>query len=275
MRRGILFAVLSMLLAIFLFAQQDQVPREPRKDDRGLLKIDPIYFDLAANTGGDFYFWAPGEFAASTLQMPIHREDVLLSYGSVESKKSFDIPVESGVKEMTLFAGIQRKDLAMLIRPDGTVVRDVQAFQHMLIATVKAPAAGTWRLELHGAGMYAVTAHVKPADDGPELVRFAFVVPGGRPGHEGMFPLKRPLQAGESLACEVSLSGSVKEPELLFVTRDASLIGSTPIARAGEDEYAGQCTVPDVPFRAVIRGTDAKGTRFQRSESPLHIPEKK
>jgi len=265
--------VLSLLLATLLIAQQDQTPRQPQKNERGLLKIDPLYFDLAANTGGDFYFWAPGEFSASRLQVPLHHEDVLLSYGSVDAKKVFDIPVESGVKELTLFAGIQRKDLAVLVRPDGTVVRDVQSFQHMLMATVKAPAAGIWRLELHGAGTYAVTAHVKPADDGPELIKFAFVERGGRPGHEGMFPVKRPVRAGESLPCEVSLSGSVTEAELAFVTRDGSLIGVIPIVSASADQYAGSCAVPKTSFRVVVRGRDATGAAFQRIESGLRIPE--
>jgi hypothetical protein len=266
--------VILFLLAALLFAQQDQTPRPLQKDDRGLLRVDPVYFDLAASTGGDFYFWAPGEFAASRLQVPVHREDVLLSYGSIEREKSFDIPVETGVKELTVFAGIQRKDLAVLLRPDGTVMRDIQSFQHMLIATVKAPATGIWRLELHGAGMYAVTAHVKPADDGPDLIKFAFVEPGGRPGHEGMFPVKRALTASESLACEVSVSGPIKEVELLFVARDGSLIRVTPIT-ASDGEYIGHCTVPDVPFRAAIRGKDSNGTAFQRIESPLHASERK
>jgi len=149
-----------ILFLLFLLVQQDQTPRPPTKDARGLLKIDRTYFDLAANTGGDFYFWAPGEFAASRLQMPIEREPVVLAYGAIETEKTFEIPVESDVKELTVFAGIQRKDLAVLVRPDATVERDVQSFQHMLIAIVKAPAAGIWRLELHGAGTYAVTAHV-------------------------------------------------------------------------------------------------------------------
>ena len=34
-----------LLLAALLFAQQDQTPRAPQKDDRGLLKIDPVYFE--------------------------------------------------------------------------------------------------------------------------------------------------------------------------------------------------------------------------------------
>src|SRR5438309_7788893 len=149
-----------ILFLLFLLGQQDQTPRPPTKDARGLLKIDRTYFDLAASTGGDFYFWAPGEFTASRLQVPIEREPVVLAYGSIETEKTFEIPVESDVKELTVFAGIQRKDLAVLVRPDTSVERDVQSFQNMLIAIVKAPAKGIWRLELHGAGTYAVTAHV-------------------------------------------------------------------------------------------------------------------
>jgi hypothetical protein len=252
-----------------LFAQQDQIPRPPRKDDRGLLQINRQYFDLAASTGGDFYFWAPGEFASARLQVPVHHEGVLLSYGVIESEKSFEIPVEAGVKEMTLFAGIQRKDLAVLIRPDNTVVRDVQSFQHMLIATVKAPATGIWRLELHGAGTYAVTAHVKPGDDGPQFDSFNFVEPGGRPGHEGMFPVKRAVHAGESLACEVALSGTIKEAELAFVTGDGFLIGTTPITPVSTGQYTGRCTIPRIPFRVAVRGIDSNGAAFQRIESRL------
>ena len=223
--------MIYFLFAAVLVAQQDQTPRP-------VSKVDPVYFDLAASTGGDFYFWAPGEFASSHLQVPVHHENVLLSYGSIESEKSFDIPVESGVKELTVFAGVQRKDLAVLVRPDGTVVRDVQSFQHMLIAIVKTPASGIWRLELHGAGPYAATAHVQPADGGPHMGRL------------------------DLATCDVSTSGSIKDAELMFVARDGSVIS---LARDG------RCTVPDVPFRAAIRGKDSNGAAYQRIESALHV----
>jgi hypothetical protein len=264
-----------LLFASLLGAQQDQTPRPAKKDDRGLLQINHQYYDLAANTGGDFYFWAPGEFATARLQVPMHGDDVVLSYGAMETKKSFDIPVESGVQKMTLFAGIQRKDLALLVRPDGTVAVDgqpgvtIQLFQYMIIATVAAPTAGVWRLELDGAGTYAVTAHVKHGDNGPDFAGFEFVEPGGRPGHEGMFPVKRPIRVGESLACKVALAGSVKETELAFVTGDGSLIGTMAISAAGEGESIGRCTIPSIPFRVVVRGVDGRGMRFQRIESRL------
>ena len=53
---------LSLLVVPVLPAQQDQLPRPPKKDDRGLFQINREYFDLAASTGGDYYFWAAGEF---------------------------------------------------------------------------------------------------------------------------------------------------------------------------------------------------------------------
>jgi hypothetical protein len=110
--------------------------------DRGLLQISREYYDVAANTGGDIYFWAPGEFATARLQVPVHREGVVLSYGTLETKKLFEIQVESGVEEMTLFAAIQRKDLAVLIRPDGSVARDRDGEER----------AGAHRLRLRRAG---------------------------------------------------------------------------------------------------------------------------
>lgn len=273
--------MLFLLLAVsVLMAQEDQRPRPPVKDDRGLLQINRQYYDLAASTGGDFYFWAPGEFATARLQVPVHGEGVVLSYGALESKRVFEIPIESDVKEMTLFAGIQRKDLAVLVRPNGSVARDrddgvaIQLFQHMLIATVKTPSPGVWRLEIDGAGTYAVTAHVKANENAPDLISFDFVEPGGRPGHEGMFPLKRAVRAGESLPFEIALSGAIKEAKLEFTAQDGSLIGTTPITATTAGQYEGRCTVPRVPFRVAVRGVDAKGAPFQRIESHLRVSAK-
>ncbi|HEX9639893.1 MAG TPA: hypothetical protein VGB13_01110, partial [Candidatus Krumholzibacteria bacterium] len=150
-----------LLLCTTALAQQDQTARGP-------LRINKEMFELAAATGGDFYFWAPGEFAAAKLQIPIHGEDVVLAYGTLEGKRMFEIPVESGVEELTLFAGIERKDLAVLLRPDGTPERDaLQSYQHMTIAIVKSPTPGMWKLDLQGAGTFAVTAHVQSTTSEP------------------------------------------------------------------------------------------------------------
>lgn len=267
--------LLVLCAAVAADAQEDQTPRPTTKDSRGLLKINRDFYELAASTGGDFYFWAPGEFAASQLQVPIQHEEVLLAYGSLDAKRVFEIPVESGVRTLTVFAGIQRKDLAVLVRPDGLVVQTgdrgaaVQSFQHMFIATVDAPPPGIWKLELTGAGIFSVTAHVRPGDEGPQLVDFDFVEKRGRPGHEGMFPLKRSVRAAESLPCELAFSGTVQKLQLEFVAKDGATIGRAAVERSDDEHYAARCTVPKEPFRVAVSGVDAAGRAFRRVERGL------
>jgi len=54
------------------------------------------------------------------VQIPVHHDGVLLSYGALESKKSFEIPVESCVKELTLSqASSGRISRSLSARRDG------------------------------------------------------------------------------------------------------------------------------------------------------------
>ena len=80
----------QVLIAFLLAAalQQDQTPRPVVKNERGMLPVNKTYFDLAANTGGDIYFWAPGEFASAKLQVPLPGVPVVLSYGSTLTSRA-------------------------------------------------------------------------------------------------------------------------------------------------------------------------------------------
>lgn len=277
-----------LLIAAFSFApiasadDPGQRPRPAPSDRYGLLAINDQYYDLSANTGGDFYFWAPGEFANAGLQLPIHDEGVLLSYGRLDGPaRSFTIPVESGARALTIFSGIQRKDLVALIRPDGSSVAadasdaQLQSFRYMTIATIKSPEPGAWRLLLTGVGKYAVTAHVKPGNAGtaPAFQDFDFVQRGGRPGHEGWFPIRRELRKGETIECSAEVAGRVSAVAFTFVTRDDRPIATAPLQAEGDDgEYFGRCVIPNVPFRVAVSGRDETGRPFRRVESGLNSP---
>jgi hypothetical protein len=277
-------ALLAALLLSIGSSTQDpgQRPRAAPSDRFGLLEVNELYFDLAANTGGDFYFWAPGEFAKSNLQIPIHDEDVVLAYGRLDGPtRNFSIPVESGAKTLTIFSGIQRKDIVSIIRPDGSVLAagargaKLQSFRYMTIATVDAPEPGAWRVVLSGAGKYAVTAHVRAANDAsaPGFNDFEFVQLGGRPAHEGWFPIQRDLRKGETIECSTEVSGRVSGAEFAFVTRDDRLIASVPMqAEENGDNYFGRCQIPDIPFRVAVSGRDEQGRPFRRIESGLNTP---
>jgi hypothetical protein len=283
------FALAWCLLCAATFSAVAQ-PADPgqrsqpvRTDAGGLLHVEPLYFDMASKTGGDFYFWAPGEFANAGLQIPLQDEPVLLAYGRLDKpRRSFDIPVEAGVRALTIFAGAQRKDRAVIVRPGGAIVAGgdagvtLQTFSHMTIATIKSPAPGTWHIVFDGAGMYSVSAHVKGAaqDSAPQLVDFDFVEKGGRPGHEGLFPIQRDVFKGQSISCQLEVAGVTSAVQLAFVTGDSRPIATQPIdSEPGDTEnFLGRCVIPLVPFRVVVTGRDQLGQAFRRTLSPLYTP---
>lgn len=265
-----------------LRADPGQHGRPLRNDRNGLLEVNADYFALAANTGGDFYFWAPGEFATARLRIPLSGEPVLLAYGNVGvAQRSFAIPVESGARSLTIFSGAQRKDFAVLVRPDGTIVADgaagaaIQSFRHMMIATIDVPVAGTWRLEFTGAGTFEVSAHVQPSrgDDALAFDDFDFLEPGGRPGHEGLFPISRELRKGETIPCSATLSGQLSAVQLAFVSPDDQPISTVSMEQdGGGRDYFGRCAIPSRPFQVAVTGRDARGLPFRRVESRVHSP---
>ncbi len=268
-------------------------PRQPSYDQAGRLRINRDYFELSASTGGDFYFWAPGEFAASAsvLRVPVTSDPILLEYGSGDKfAKSRKIPVDSGIGLLSVFVGMQRKDSVVLRRPDGRATSanpafvEEQKFRHMTIITVENPEPGMWSLETSGSGSHMVSvryAHGKGkrdigSDEGIDLADAEFVESGGTPGHEGLFPVKGKVRAGESRLCRISITGAISGPAAEFVTRDNRVLGRIklqPLSPESRGELTGTCTVPSTPFRIRVRGRDADGYPFQRVTSAIYTPE--
>jgi hypothetical protein len=129
-----------------------------------------------------------------------------------------------------------------------------------------------WHLELTGEETYAVTAHVKTGQSGPELIAFDFVERRGRPDHEGMFPMEGAPGKGEKASFSVNLAGAIRKAQLDFVTKDGQTIVTASMTRSGDNDYSGRCVVPATPFRVAVRGTDAQGAHFQRFESRMREP---
>jgi hypothetical protein len=271
----------------------NEPPRQLSYDQAGRLKINRDYFELSANTGGDFYFWAPGEFAASAgiLQVPVTSDPILLEYGNGDQfVKSCKIPVDSGIGLLSVFVGAQRKDMVVLHRPDGRTTSanpafvTEQKFRHMTIITVENPEPGMWKLETSGAGSYVVSARYSygkrrqdsGAGEGIDLLSVQFVETGGRPGHEGLFPVKGMVRSGESRLCSISITGSISDPAAEFISQDNKVLGRIklkPFSRESGGELLGTCTIPSTPFRIRVSGRDADGYPFQRVTAAIYVPE--
>lgn len=272
----------------------NEPPQPPGYDRNGLLKINAEYFNLAAASGGDFYFWAPGEFAASAglFSLPVASDPVALSYrsGGGDFAQSLEVPVDAAITHLTLFAGAQQLDEVRLLRPDGRSIEAnpagvaVQVYKHMRIIAVENPEPGRWRIEARGAGSYSIAARYlaerkKLATRGLEaidLIDFAFVEVRGRPGHEGLFPVEKPVRAGEERLCKITLSGGVREPVIEMISATGEVLGAirlnVPTEEIGPDDFIGTCRIPKQPFRVRVRGEDRMGYPFQRLEVALISP---
>jgi hypothetical protein len=263
--------------------------RFPSTDRRGLLSINLDYYRLSSSTGGDFYFWAPGEFRTSGITIPLEQEGILLSYGVLEDRDvTLAFPVEGGSLRFSVFAGAQRKDFVDVIRPDGRTLTgkemnvQFQEYRYMAFVTVDRPESGLWTLRFKGEGHYAFTVRLGPTPgarsvEHVSLIDFRFVKLSGRPGHEGYFPDKGPIRAGAERTCRVVMDGPFRTAEFEFISSEGSRISALSLSPgdpyAAEGEYVGTCRIPSRPFRLLVRGVDWQGNPYQRVGAPLLEPE--
>jgi len=280
LKRGAMRMTAAFLAALALCVFP---PATPAGD---LLRINRDAYDLSAATGGDFYFWAPGEFASSGVRIPLGQDAVLLSYGELSGgMRRFCFPVDTVVPRLALFLGAQGKDRFRILRPGGIEMAhgggtDIQEFRHMTIASVDAPEPGEWCLVAEGKGLHAFSARVASAPPGKggerpvpiSVVGADFIDPKGYLGREGYIPKKVNPRAGKTMQFSVRMNGPFDTVSFELVAPDGTvLIRPNPIAVDG-DELIGECIVPKTPFRIAVRGRDRSGREYARVFSPLMTP---
>jgi len=302
MRKNILRSLITLLFVLFVFctppanadrAGWNEPGRAPERNKEGLLQVDMVYFNLAADTGGDFYYWAPGEFAESAglLNIPISSDPITLSYASSSGPftHTLEVPVDGTLSQLNIFVGAQLLENFRLLLPDGRSIEEnptgvsVQVFRHMRIVTLTDPEPGVWMVELTGRGNFEVSSRyltdraILAERDLEEidLVDFDFVELRGRPGHQGLFSVSEPPQVGAEKRCLTTLTGAIKSPTIELVSATGEVLNVVVLEDKGdlsEDEYLGTCRIPDQPFRVQVRGKDSEGWIFQRVTSHLIRP---
>lgn len=94
-----------------------------------------------------------------------------------------------------------------------------------------------------------------------------FVELGGRPGHEGYFPIATPLRMNVPQMLSVSFTGPPVARFRLINSAGETLQQGEP-ATADENqadrELLGRVTPAHATFRVVVEGRDASGFPFQR-----------
>jgi hypothetical protein len=178
--------VVSLCAFALLFAPGRARADEQRRtrllvDSDGMLRVDPVYFELAKKTGGEMYFWADGEFVARAADVRARGprgkgRTIAARYGDVPVEGTVEmeveVPADSELGTVRFFAAIQKKESVTVTRPDGRImdVSDERVAwadtRFMAFVTVSDPQPGTWKIAIAGQGLFHATgANVQEADE--------------------------------------------------------------------------------------------------------------
>jgi von Willebrand factor A domain-containing protein 7 len=241
--------------------------------------VDPAYLRMASETGGLPMFFQPSEMttAGHFMRETQGRETVLWATGKVEEKAAgFVVPVDSSMKRMTFALSVDTKGSVMsIVRPSGAELQpgnaatEISDFNCGRIVTVAPPETGEWRVRLKGTGHFWMEV---TAQTDIYFVSVKFVKPGGRPGHEGLFPIQGQPLAGEPATLETTVSGGLHQVAFKLVTEGGDTIKTIPMRGPDSNgspgdasrSYVGSFDLPSTTFRVAMAGTDAQGREYQR-----------
>jgi hypothetical protein len=272
-----------------------QPPPRPLVDASGMLRVDRIYFELAAKTEGEMHFWADGEFLErhADVGTPVGGNTIAARYGEVSAggtvEVAVDVPVDPKLGAVRFFAAVQKKERVTLTRPDGRAVTSSDEgvervdTRFMTFVTASDPQPGTWKLAIAGQGLFQAAAQAFKKRENYDDLLFRFVRVGGRPGHEGLFPVRGVPAAGSESLCSATIdpdleavtftfedaSGKALDTLALVEERDPASVELSMKAGAGPPphRFFGDCRVPSGPFRFVARGVDRAGKRYEERTS--------
>ena len=239
---------------------------------------DPSHIRVANETGGQPFFLSPAEIAEATHIIRegslSNRELILWANGTSEGvPREFVVPIDASVQRFTIAASFDRQGGTLnVIAADGTVnARPPGAEETILncahVLTVDRPATGKWQARVVATGRYWLVVH---AQSDLSLVTAQFVRPGGRPGHEGLFPIQGQPLANKAATLRTRMSGAAATaPRFALVSIDGQILQHLDLQKMDDEEFTGSITLPAQAFRVAATGTDASGLSYQRLYAPL------
>ncbi len=244
---------------------------------------DPTYVRTAEATGGQVFLFDKseiGESAALMIASSTHTETIFRVSGSVtEGVHDFVVPIDSTVESVMISVSLQCLQVADITTPSGAGLRandpgvNYHQFEAGRIVTVASPAPGPWKVTVSGRGLFFLVVQAKTE---LTLGTARFVAPGGRPGHEGLFPVKGAPPAGSARLLEVDLHGTARDVRFRFVSSQGDALQDVALAPqeggSGDDQaYVGEVTPKAAEYRLQVSGVDGKGFPFTRMHAPLFI----
>lgn len=234
--------------------------------------IDPSYISVANDSGGQLFFLSTSE-AGNITQLAdfIVRSNAvnLLLIGDTLSgtAKTYTVPVDSTLTRVTF--SVSGASSVTVKRPGGDTVMPADPGVSFLslsggkIYSITTPVTGDWTVTVNGAGDFSV----KVSGESPlDLSSFRFTRVGGRPGHEGFFPIEGSPLAGRETSVDAVVSGDISTTNFDLRSRAGALLQTLALSQVPDttDEFAGSTTPPNSSFLVYITGQDTSGTKYQR-----------
>ncbi len=283
------FAALAALLCVPLLAQEQQKRGGPKAviwgqcpggpPVSGAPRVDPNYSRIAAETGGQVFDVRGADIeklgAVLGPRLAANAGSVVIANGSLRDPepREWVVLVDSTARSVTFSTTIELKCAITVLRPSGAAVSQQEqgvmttALSAGRVVTVHAPEPGPWRVRVSGFGFFSVQAFV----DGPlRFDSFQFVRQGGRPGHEGLFPLEGMPVAGQPHMGRAELNGPFRSAAFLLVNELGEVLREVKLSRVDGEEFVGLMELPEEPFRVVVTGYDERGVQYQRVYGPLY-----
>jgi hypothetical protein len=265
------FILLLVLAACSAMAEDQQPQRQPGWPcDR---KIDPTYIQIAEESGGQVQLFQPSEMSGSTTLLEAHlsgnEETIFRTSGNLNGDREFILTIDSSIESVTFSVFIQCMKSISFFGPSGEILQGapdakLNDFISGRILTLKSPAKGIWKITLSGTGYFSAIAEAKT-----DLTLEAnFVEIGGRPGHEGYFPIQRQPKLNASETLSIELSARVRKTRIKLIDREGNVIEDLKLQKVSDDEDSSEFVGPvllrhDV-FRVIVEGIDQNGESFQR-----------
>ncbi len=242
--------------------------------------IDPAYVRVANNSGGQFFFLARAEAGAiTTLADAVVRAnavDVLSIRDTLTGvPRTYSVPVDTTLSKVSFSTSGTTN--VTIRRPDGSVVTGsdpTATFVPLtsgLIVSINNPAVGAWSVALTGNSSCSLLVS---GESSLQLSSFRFVTLGGRPGHEGFFPIDGLPLAGQPGTAEAVMEGAYGS--VRFDLRDPAgnilQVLHLPRITVEANEFLGDLPVPSTAFVTYAAGTDAAGSAFQRVLPAIILP---
>jgi hypothetical protein len=271
-----------VLLAAVTAAGQGQQQPQARVGWPCVGRPDPTYFRIAEASGGQVFLFDPSEIGESSVLMLAgmrHEQTVYRVAGSLtEGLHTFTIPVDSTIESLLVSVSLQCLQVVEIAPPSGAPLRDADPgvdyhhFEAGRIVVVERPVPGAWTVTVSGRGLFFLVVQARSP---LALGSVRFMEPGGRPGHEGLFPITGAPKLAVQQWLEVGVTGAAGPPTFSLISAFGDRLQALALApepgETGENHtFHGQVTPRAKQFRVAVTGVDARGYPFQRVHAPLY-----